>query len=189
MNQLFVLLILLSQILQSDSDVDKYPVKSGKIVYQYEGRNSCNEVIYFDDYGDLYYDLKISSKIENGKLVKCSKLKILHQDTVLTFDTESNKESRCVVVDYSVKVKQNIISDEMLHEMGYSLSGMDEVSGIVCSKYTCDDSIMWVWNNIILKSEIEIMDIKIKMEAVEVVTGIDIDPSIFRLSADYKLIK
>lgn len=73
----------------------------------------------------------------------------------------------------------------MLHEMGYMFTGTDEVSGIICDRYNGENGSMWVWNNIILKSEIEIMEVQIRMEAVEIVTGISIAESMFELPDNY----
>ncbi len=191
MNQLLILLISFSGLLniQSDTIMNKYPVKSGKITYQYEGRNSCSEVIYFDDFGDLLYDLKTIFNTENGKDVKCSTLKILRQDTVFVFDAESNKISHCSKANCSDNVKQNIISSEMLLEMGYVFSGTEEVSGIICEKFNGDNGSMWIWNNIIIKSEMEIMEVQIRMVAIEIVTGISIEESIFELPANFLINK
>ena len=190
MNNLIILLAYISGILQIQSDtlLDRYPIKSGMIKYQYAGRANCIEVIFFDDYGELYYDLKTTSSTEKGKVISRSKVKIQRQDTVIMYSTENNTASMHLVSELTSKLKHNIISNEILRDMGYSMSGYEEISGVICDKYSGENGTMWIWNNIILKSEMIIMDISVKMEAIEVLTGVEVADSKFKLPKNYKLI-
>jgi len=158
------------------------------IKYQYAGRANCIEVIYFDDYGELYYGLKTTSSKEKGKIIKKSRLNIQRQDTVILINEENHTASKHLAEELSFKIKHNLINIEMLRDMGYSPIDSEEVSGFICDKYSGENGTMWVWNNIILKSEIIIMDISIKMEAIEVVTGVEVADSKFKLPKNYKLI-
>ena len=63
--------------------------------------------------------------------------------------------------------------------MGFNETTHEIVAGCECDKYVGDNGKLWVWNNIILKSEMEIMGIKITTEATEVVIGVEIDASKF----------
>lgn len=190
MCHLLIVLVFISGVfqVQSDSIPDKYPFKSGMIKYQYTGRANCTEVIYFDDYGELYYDLKTTSSIEKGKIISISKLKIQRQDTVILLNAENNTASIHLAEEQSFNLKHNIINIEMLKGMGYSPIGSEEISGVTCDIYSGENGTMWVWNNIILKSEMVIMDINVKMEAVEVLTGVEVASSKFKLPKNYKLI-
>jgi len=63
--------------------------------------------------------------------------------------------------------------------MGFEQTASENIAGCECEKYVGDNGKLWVWNNIILKSEMEIMGIKITTEATEVLIGIEIDTSVF----------
>lgn len=190
MNKLILILAFFSGGLQvqNESVPDRYPFKSGMIVYQYAGRENCTEVIYFDDYGDLFYDLKTTISERKGVSNSSSKLKIQRQDTVILLDPDKLIASKHLELELAFKLKHNIVDLTMLHNMGYTLAGYEEISGVICNKYSGENGTMWIWNNIILKSEIEIMEIKIEMVAIKVITNMKVAESIFKLPKNYKLI-
>lgn len=180
---LFVFVIITCVFpLQSDISLTKYPVKSGMIKYSYEGRANCTEVIYFDNYGELFFDKKSTKVKENNSMVTNSIIRVIKHDTLFLLNTKNNILTKNLIVNSDEKIKHNIISKEMLLDLGYIYHGSETISGIVCAKYTGEYGSICVWNNIIIKSEMEIMDVKIKMEATEVVTGIIIDSSKFILT-------
>lgn len=168
--------------LQSDTSLTKYSVKSGMIKYSYEGRSNLTEVIFFDDYGELFYDRKSTIINENNSMVTNSIVRVIRYDTLFLLDTKTNIVTQNFIVNTDEKIKHNIISKEMIMNLGYVYSGSETVSGIICAKYTGEYGTICMWNDIVIKSEMEIMDVKIKMEAIEVVTGIVIESSKFILT-------
>ena len=189
MNYVILLITLISLIpVQSVQDQSGYPTKSGMIRYQYEGRTAGIEEIYFDDYGSQLYILKTVCQKRDGSLECDSILKILCSDTMMILNTNEHTAQSYSVNDTQIVCRHNIVSYEMLEVMGYFEEGTEKVSGVFCTKYSGENGTMWVWDNIILKSEMEIMSIQMKMEAVEVHTGIDVKTSKFKLPENYKLI-
>ncbi|NOY49366.1 MAG: hypothetical protein GXO88_02180 [Chlorobi bacterium] len=189
MNFIIILVLALANTFQSNNkqNLQEYQFKSGMIRYKLEGRINGTELIYFDDYGKSFYDLKTidndDSRSENITL------RILRADTILILNNIENAATESVISDLRLKTKHNIIYPELLFEMGYKKTAVEEVSGTLCDKYTGENGSMWVWNNIILKSEMEIMGIVVKSEAVEIITGIDIPKTKFQISGDYKINK
>jgi hypothetical protein len=190
MNFIIILVLALANPFQSNNkqNLQEYPIKSGMIKYKLEGRINGTELIYFDDYGNSFYDLKTIDKDDDGKSENVT-LKILRADTILIMNNLKNAATESVISDLKLKTKHNIIYPELLFEMGYKKSAVEEVSGTLCDKYTGENGSMWVWNNIILKSEMEIMGIVVKSEAVEIITGIDIPKTKFQISGDFKINK
>ena len=173
---------------QSDQDLNNYPVKSGMIKYKFEGRVAGTEEIYFDDYGSLQYILKTVCHENKGSMVCDSNLIILCSDSIIVLNTNETSAQLYSVKDTLINCRHNFVSLNMLESLGYFLEGKEKVSGVLCNRYSGENGTMWVWNNIILKSHIEIMNIHVKMEAVEIRTGIDISKSKFKLPKNYKLI-
>lgn len=190
MNHLIIIITLLYSpfLTESIQDLNSYPVKSGIIKYQFEGRAVGTEEIYFDNYGSLLYDLKTVCQKNNGNIVCDSILTIICSDSIIIVNTRELTAKYYMVNDTVINCMQNIISPETLESMGYFIEGTDKVSGVLCNRYSGENGTMWIWNNIILKSHMEIMNIQIKMEAIEIHTGIDISTSRFKLPENYKLI-
>lgn len=182
---LFVLAIVSLFPNNSKQNLQEYVFKSGMIKYKLEGRISGTEQIYFDDYGKLFYDLKTinRNKTEYSDIT----LNILCYDTIITIKEIDHTAIKSTVSDLNLKNKHNLINPELLIEMGYTKTSDEKVSGIVCEKYSGENGNMWVWNNIILKSEIEIMGIIIYSEAIEIITGIDIPKTKFQIPNNYKI--
>ncbi|NQU35860.1 MAG: hypothetical protein HQ521_21740 [Bacteroidetes bacterium] len=190
MNDLILMIALLFSPFfnQSIQDLNNYPIKSGMIKYQFEGRVIGTEEIYFDDYGSSIYILKTVCHESTGRNVCDSVLKILCSDSMLVLNTSERTAKRYPLKDTLINCINNIVSPEMLESMGYFKEGTEKVSGVLCNRYSGENGTMWVWNNIILKSQMVIMNIQMKMEAVEVYTGIDVPKSKFKLPSNYKLI-
>ncbi len=175
-------------LFQTDSKqkLQEYAFKSGMIKYKLGGRLTGTELIYFDDYGELFYDLKTIEGDDNEPVDKT--LNILCYDTIITIKEIEHTAIKSIISDLNLKNKHNIIYAGLLNEMAYAKTSDEKVSGIVCEKYSGENGSMWVWNNIILKSEMEIMGIEINSEAIEIITGIDIPRTRFQIPDNYKII-
>jgi len=181
---IFIIINLLNSL--SAQDLQLYPVKTGMISYKYEGRTSGNEIIYFDSYGEFFFRLK--TVYSNNKAVNDSLLTILKHDTLYQIDIIG----QTVIInsdtnDFNID-KHNIISSEILSALGFVNSGIENIAGKSCNKFSGENGTLWVWNNIVLKSETEIMNTNIIKEATEIFIGIDIPASRFEVPDNYKII-
>jgi hypothetical protein len=171
------------------NNTESFPFKSGMIKYEFEGRMTGTELIYFDNYGDLYCSIKTLSQTNDGNSSKISTLCIRCYDSTIICDLNDQNGLMKLIRATESDNKNKIISEKMLEYMGYNKIGTKRVSGILCNSYSGESGNMCVWNNIILKLEIVIMSIHVNMEAVDVRMGIDVPSSTFELPENYKLIK
>lgn len=153
-----------------------YPFKSGMIKYKLEGKAYANETIYFDDYGRFTSNLNTKHD---------SILTILRYDTIYELNINTKSLSISQVDENTFSSKQKLISQETLKTLGFIKSNTEDIAGIRCNKYVGENGSLWVWNSIVLKSETEILDTKISIEATEILIGIDIPKSKFKIPNNY----
>jgi hypothetical protein len=166
--------IFITSIGAQSQDIKTYKFKCGIIKYKTQGRTNKTEVIYFDNYGKLISDettsLSDEGSIEKTRfIIKNDSLLELRGHTIIS-KTKYNE---------SANSHNKLISKETINSMGFEQTASENIAGCECEKYVGDNGKLWVWNNIILKSEMEIMGIKITTEATEVLIGIEIDTSVF----------
>ena len=181
---IFIIINLLTSL--NAQDLQLYPVKTGMISYKYEGRTSGNEIIYFDSYGELFFRLK--TVLSNKNAVNDSSITILKHDTLYQIDM--GKKTVIINPDTNnfYSDKHNIISSEVLSALDFVNSGIENIAGKSCNKFSGENGTLWVWNSIVLKSETEIMNTNIIKEATEISIGIDIPASRFEVPDNYKII-
>ncbi len=180
------ILIFISALVVRAQDFQLYPVKSGLLEYKFEGRTQGTEIIYFDDYCKLLSIKKTRLLVSDGNTVEQTVLSIFRNDTLFEVNTHNNTVSIYTPDNYVDQRK--FISNSMLQALGYAKFGNEKIAGINCVKYSGKNGNLWVWNNIVLKSEMEIIDIVISSEATMVMTDIVIPQSKFEISKKYKII-
>jgi len=166
--------ILISTMGTQSQDLETYKFKCGIIKYKTIGRTNKTELIYFDNYGKLISD-ETTSVSDEGSIEKTRYL--LKNDSILEINGHTIiSKTKC---SKSANSHNKLISKETINSMGFMQTNSEIVAGCECEKYVGENGKLWIWNDIILKSEMEIMGIKITTEATEVVIGIEIDASIF----------
>jgi len=154
------------------------------IKYKFEGRAAGVETVYFDDYGMLTSTFKTIYSELNNK----STCTIIKHDTIFELNINNHTIMANCLSDNFSGTKQNIISNEALVVLGFFKSGVDIVAGKNCDKFSGNSGTLWVWNNIVLKSEMNILDKVTITEASYVEMGIEISKSKFEIPKDYKII-
>ena len=177
-NIIFILFILSGFYLNAQS-TQLYSTKSGVIKYDLNGRKQGSEVIYFDNYGKLFSDLRSTTAIIAGDTIEESYLNIYKHDTL--FEINLNKHTFILSKSTGLPNSNKLISAEMIDVLGYKNCGTEEIAGISCNIYSGDYGKLWIWNNIVLKSEMEIMDIIITTQATTYLTNIEIPESKFEI--------
>ncbi len=56
--------------------------------------------------------------------------------------------------------------------LGYKKTGDEHVANVICESYTGSTGAIWVWNNIVLKSETNILSKTNTIEATKSITDI-----------------
>ncbi len=177
--KIFLTVLVMIFLTEFISGQHLYDFKSGKVVYRLEGSVNGREVIFFDDYGKRFYQYK---KTETATGKKVTELYIESNDSLFTYKTGDEKPVITPISPQKNPVPKNSITKEMLQKMGFLFKGKERAGNVLCDKYVSGDTILWIWNRIIIKSEIEIMDIHLKKEAVTIETGIDIPGKRFAFS-------
>jgi hypothetical protein len=149
----------------SAQDSGNYPFKSGLIKYAIHGPAEGTEQIYFDDFGQRISYLKVTTHSGSSGLPADSLFIIIQHDSLFEYDLTNHKMLRQEKTSPAVGVRFNIISPEMIDLLGYRLTGHEQIAGKTCDKFTGENGNLWVWNNIVLKSEIEIINTRLVTEA------------------------
>jgi len=181
-----LLIIIATSFGVKAQNMQLYPTKSGMIKYEFKGRTKGIEIVYFDDYGKLLSIKKTVFLISNENTTEQTTLSIFKNDSLF----EANMQNNTVSV-YSLDnntTKSKFISTEMLQTLGYNKLGNEDIAGITCVIYSGKNGTLWIWDNIVLKSEMEIMEIIISSEATLVMTDIVIPQSKFEISKKYRII-
>ena len=184
------LLYVLNVFAQQNSK--QFAVKSAKIDYQLSGSNIGTKTVYFDDYGAKYYEEENFVTETNVFGVtdrsQTHKITIINHGKLWTIDKEAGKNYKGSVPSY--QETQQIVnqmsdaewkkfSDDLLKSFGGERIGKGIVLGKSCEKIKVMGSIIWVYNGISLKTEVNVMGIIANEEATSYKENIAIDASKF----------
>lgn len=181
---LFISLIL--SIVVSAQDFKRYEFKSGKVVYQSTGSMTGSETMYFDNYGMLEVKNTTATLEMMGiKQVTDTKV-IMNNKWVYTIDNNSGKANKMENPLYSMFPKGTDlekVGEEMMKNMGGVKIGTETILGKDCDIWEIKKlmSKVWVWKSIPIKSEINMMGMKITQIATSVEVDINVSPDNFNL--------
>ena len=162
-----------------------YPIKSGMIKYKIEGRTNGSELIYFDNYGELIY---IEKSYKESNLKTNSDIKILCCDTLITFNNKNLTAHKKFIDRKTQSIENNIVTPKILHSLEYLLTGTETISKIKCDKYEGDNGKIWIWKNLIFKTELFVLNTLIKKEVVEFIQEPEIATNKFNIPENYTII-
>jgi len=188
-----VLLSVFTIHIQAQNQAKRYIVKSGKIEMNLTGSTVGTKTIYFDDYGNKYYEheesvsevrmLGISSRTVNNKIT------IYDGPNFWSIDNESHKnikgklpffkEYQDVYGDMSTSEQENY-NKEILRSFGGEKVGTDIILGKTCDKISIMGSYTWLYKGISLKLNTNVMGIIANEEAVKFQENISIPASRFQ---------
>ncbi len=184
-NFIFILPTFLGFCLNAQN-TQLYSSKSGVIKYIFNGRKQGTEIIFFDNYGKLLSDLKKTFTLVDGDTIIESFLSIYKHDTLFEIDLNN----RTILLSKSKGLPNNnkLISTTMIDALGYKKLGTEKIAGISCDIYLGDYGKLWILGNVVIKSEMEIMDMLITSEATAYLTNIQIPKKKFDIPKKLKLI-
>lgn len=148
----------------------RYPFRSAIIELRYGGSARGTQMIYIDDFG--LKETKVDSFTTNvmDMDMPTHKLEIRSDDSLFSVDfvrgIGSRGRSEITARDQK---EMKAAGEEMAKGMGFK-KGEDVVAGQKCVVWSSEDlgSKAWMWNDITLKSEAAIGDMKVLLEAVRV---------------------
>jgi len=181
---LFIFLII--SIAISAQDFKPYQFKSRKVVYESTGAMTGTSTMIFDDYGML--EAKISNTVMDimGIKQKHNNKEIMKGKWVYTIDLATNKGTKIENPLYAMfpnGVDAKEVGEEMMKNMGGVKIGTETILGKDCDIWEIKKlmSKVWVWKSIPIKSEINMMGMKITQIATSVEVDINVSPDNFNL--------
>ena len=190
---IIALVVGLALQLQAQSQAKRFTVKSGKIEMELTGSTKGSKTIYFDDYGNKYYELEESvTEVKIFGVTDRSinhKLSIYKDHNFWSIDYESHKnatgelpfynEYQDVYGDMSSS-EQKKYNEEILRSFGGEKVGTEKILGKTCDKISIMGAYTWLYKGISLKLESNVMGIITNEEAVAFQENISIPDSRFQ---------
>ncbi len=176
----------------SIADKKIFGVKSGLIEYQITGSQEGAKKLYFDDWGRRQAEFS-NSTISVGRYSKHSsilKLSLNDDQYVINLENKTGTKRENPLIDKMRELDNQVNFGEFGEQLilidGGFEAGSEEVFGRKCNVYRFSklNQTLWVWNWILLKSEINQGRVNIKTEAVNIATDINIDEKIFSVPPD-----
>ncbi|MEZ4887029.1 MAG: hypothetical protein R3E32_20025 [Chitinophagales bacterium] len=185
---------------KTDSDDNKgdgykrYEVKSGIVEYETTGTmNSGKETLYFDDYGRKEAKYTQTTVTVPGMNMKqtSNQLTIMDGDWIYSIDLDKKTgfKMKPEMLEKMAKNKGNDlgkVGKEMLEQMGGKKVGEETVLGKNCEIWEMSSfgTKIWIWNNLSLKNETNMMGMEIKQLATKVETNVSIPTEKFEVPND-----
>jgi hypothetical protein len=175
----------------------KYMVKSAIITYDTEAMGmNVPTVLYIDDYGNRECT-EVTMEMEMmGQKVKSHNRTINKDGYTYSIDLINKTGTKVKMLAASSNaagIDFSKMSEEMMKEMKISKGGNETVCGKECSVFSMDNPDMKmkgtfaVWNNIPLKSNIDMGGMGAIMNATKVEEGASIPADVFEIPADIKI--
>lgn len=191
----------------ADEPMKRFEVESGKITYEISGsthimgiksKTTGNKTIVFKDYG--FYEMTDENKTETkdimGQVEKTEThtKQLLKDDKIYVVDFEQKKITRMPNVGVQMFRKGNAknktateVGEELMKGMGGKKTGSDEVAGFKCDVWELMGTKQCMYKGISLRTEADIMGVKVTELATKVEFGVDTSDDDFKLP-DFKIV-
>ncbi len=182
----FVFILLLVSITISAQDFKRYEFKSGKVVYQSTGSMTGSETMYFDNYGMLEVK-KTKATLEMMGIKQVTDTKVIMDGKwVYTIDNNSGEANKMENPLYSMFPEGRDlekVGEQLMINMGGKKIGTETLLDKKCEIWEIKKlmSKVWVWKSIPIKSEINMMGMKITQLATSVEVDIEVSADKFKI--------
>lgn len=170
-----LLAISLFGLAEASNEVKMFPVKSGHIEYELSGTSKGKKTVYFDEYGDLYYEL-----LEQNTSVTWGKNTITDENRSLTirngeytYSIDLKENSGTKIKNEEIDGMKNALTSgmsqkdmekmgkEMLEQLGGRIVGNENFLGRECEVVEVMGSKVWLYKKTLpLKSEMSMMGVE-----------------------------
>src|SRR3990172_6580297 len=166
-----------------------FGVQSGIIEYEISGSQTGSRKLYFDDWGRKQAEYS-NTTIKVGKYSKHSNLlKITNGNWQYIIDLDKSagtkRENPILEKMFELKDQMNYgeFGEQLILVDGGFESGNEDIEGRRCRIYEFKDlkSKNWIWNWLLIKSEIQSGNVKININANYIRENIPIQDSVFTL--------
>jgi hypothetical protein len=174
MKNLFLIILgmIIGLQVQAQNQAKKFAIKSGKLEMKLDGSAKGTKTIYFDDYGDQYYEEEKSvteiSMFGVTDRSETHKILIMNKDKYWTIDQLKGKNYSGTLsgYDYShdmvngmTEEEQKQLVDNVIKGLGGQRLGFEDVAGFSCEKINVMGINIWVYKGLTLRSEGNIMGV------------------------------
>ena len=168
-----------------ENNAHRFAVKSGHIEYKLDGSTVGTKSVWFDNYGDIYYEevtatttIKMfgmknveeahSITIQNG--AEFYSINLIDGTGVKTND--SYYTSRQDLMGDMTQEEQEEFGKDVFESLGGEITGEEKILGKTCEIVSVLGSQSWVYKGISLKSDTKVLGIKNLEEAISFDEGI-----------------
>jgi hypothetical protein len=190
---LISLALILFLSMQAQDQAKKFAVKSGKIEYKLTGSTKGTKTVYFDDYGNKYYEqIKAVTEVTVFGVTdrqKNDKINIINNDRFWDIDHVNRKYTKGELPFYNMnqsiysdmsEAEQKKYNEDIIRSFGGEKLGSEKVLGRNCDKFSIMGSYTWVYKGIGLKLETHVMGITSNEIAISFEENISIPNSRFQ---------
>jgi hypothetical protein len=203
MKKLLMLTISLAVAFQvmAQQAAKTYAVKSGKIEYKLSGSTNGTKTIYFDNYGNKYFEHEKS--VTETKIFgitdrsKTDKITIINNNHFWTIDHIDKKyyEGEMPYTGLAKQMAEGMtdaeikeLSNNILASFGGKQLGTEKILGYNCEKIEIMGSLIWVYKGISLKTKTDVMGVVVNENAVSFNENINISAGKFKAPPGIKFI-
>ena len=171
----------------------RYPFKSGIIHYQFEGKTTGTEVLYFDEYGK--YEARYTKTMTKvfGVLTKEDKISLLKEAEQIEYDRLTNEYTQMTNPLYesfsqNESLNYEEFGEDAIEKMGYRKIGQSTVLGKECDVWNGIGK-LYTWRALTLKLEMKVMGVNFVQTATNLKLDVPIEASLFDLPENASLKK
>jgi len=167
-----ITVIFVSTFIFGQSSQVKYHIKSGIIEYEISGASKGKEVVYFDNYG--IKEAKYSNQEIDMMGIKQKTNQIIISDSEYIYTLDVDKKTGTKMKNPflgSMPEDKNLeeLGKEIMTNMGGKVIGSETLLGKTCEIWEVSQlsAKIWVWNTVPLKTEVNMMGMKIVSNATK----------------------
>ena len=191
-----VTIIILVSLIQglTAQDFQKYPFKSGMIEYKTEGQTTGSRLMYWERYGYNEYAAQKSVTKMLGMEMTTSNYELTLGSTSYSWEENGPvQKAENPVADYFIEKETSSkeleeASIEMMKGLGFEKTGKGVILGKNCDIWEGIGSKVWVWKGLSLKSEINMLGMKITETAVKIETNKSVPGRFFKVPDNREII-
>lgn len=189
----------IEQTTSSIPDGEKiYGVKSGIVTFEDIIMKGMNQTFYFDDYGKKEARYTIMEMDIAGQKIRTGSVEINADGYLINYDIEKREGTKTKSLGSIGGAKDlpkdmDKLTKEMMEQYHMKDLGKKEILGKECRGFEFTvmgmNSKVWVWNNIMIQSTVQMSkDAKpMEMTATKIETDIPIPPEKFQVPSDVKI--
>ena len=182
---LALIIVLPCTSLKAQKNMQRYAVKNATIIYKHSGMTEGEEKVYIADYGKKearYTELTVSAF---GFSTTTRELELHLGDDYYAIDLNEKIGTKTTFSDDFELSKKEVkeyeeLGKEMMEAMGFEKTGTGTILGKKCDIWEGMGTKSWIWKNIPLKTEVNMMG-KSVIESVKIDISGNVPASKFRI--------